>query len=411
MILSRRVWLKLPALGALGWLLPSRAWGTELGDPALRPRSLVVVLQRGAVDGLSMVVPHDDPDYQRLRPRLAVFGQRERPPAQLRLGGGFALHPALGPLHELYQNRQLAFVHAVGSANGTRSHFDAQDDLETGTPGRRSTHDGFLNRLAESLGAAPGQTTARALCAVAVQSRLPRSLRGDEPALAFENLNDLRVRGRQFALAGRTFQEMYASAVDEALRSSASEAFDAVALASRVKERAPAPQNGANYPKSNFGRRMRQIAQLIQSDVGLQIAVTESGGWDTHTDQAKRLENGFTDHAAALRAFLDDLGDRRAEVCLVTATEFGRTVAQNGTGGTDHGHGSVMLVAGGGVAGGKVHGAWEGLAVDRLFEGRDLPVTTEHRDVFAHVLAAHWGITDLGHIFPGFVPNEYARFS
>ncbi|HSC88906.1 MAG TPA: DUF1501 domain-containing protein [Polyangiaceae bacterium] len=412
---DRRAWLRLAGIGALGWLAPSLA----RAETGVRRKPLVVVVQRGALDGLSWVVPHGDDAYYSARPQLAVPAPGRGADACLPLPGGrFGLHPASQPLLALYLEGRLGFVHAVGTPAATRSHFDAQDVLESGTGGASSRDDGFLNRALRSAAlhtAAPQAagtassaatgSSAATLGAVAIQSRLPRILRGDASALAFEKLTDMRVRGPAAKLVGKTFEEMYAGAVDEALRSSASGAFDADALLGRVRTRAPSPRDGVVYPKSTLGRRMRQIAQLLQADVGVELAVTESGGWDTHVDQNGRLQRGLTDQAQALRAFLDDLGPLAQEVCLVTVTEFGRTVAQNGSGGTDHGHGSVMMVAGGGVRGGAVHSRWDGLERDVLFEQRDLPITIDQRDVFAHVLRQHWGLGDTSLVLPGFAAD------
>jgi uncharacterized protein (DUF1501 family) len=196
--------------------------------------------------------------------------------------------------------------------------------------------------------------------------------------------------------------------VDRALRGTASEAFDAVKRLREIKPGSFPPKAGAKYPDSPLGKRMRQIAQVIQADLGVEVVVTDCGGWDTHVNQgaakgqlAKRLE----DLGQSLGAFATDLADRLADVCTVTVTEFGRTAKENGTGGTDHGHGSVMTVLGGKVRGKKVYARWKGLAPDALYEGRDVPVTTDHRDVFGEILRAHLGTKDLAPIFPGFTPG------
>jgi uncharacterized protein (DUF1501 family) len=403
--LSRRVFARALGLSALGAAM-SAGVGFSFAQPAPpgaapgaapgKRKVLVVLFQRGAVDGLSMVPPIADKHYYALRPTIAIPAA-----SAIKLDATFGLHPALAPLEPHFRSGALAVLHAVGSPDGTRSHFDAQDYVETGTPGQKHTEDGFLNRLLLA-NKEPGETPLRAL---AFSPSVPRMLSGRAPVVAMSSLEQLKVQAPG-DISG-DFEQMYASAVDRALRGTAGEAFDAVKRLRDITPSSFPPKADAKYPASPLGKRMRQIAQVIQASLGVEMVVTDCGGWDTHASQgaaqgqlAKRLE----DLGQSLGAFATDLSDRLADVCTVTVTEFGRTAKENGTGGTDHGHGSVMLVLGGKVRGKKVYARWKDLAPEALFEGRDVPVTTDHREVFGEVLRAHLGAKDLGPVFPGFTP-------
>jgi uncharacterized protein (DUF1501 family) len=323
--------------------------------------------------------------------------------ALLDLGVGFALHPAFAPLEPLFRERSLAVVHAVGSPDPTRSHFDAQDYMETGTPGRKGTPSGWLNRVCGSLG-----HDATPFRAVALTSALPRSLYGAEPAVAVARLEDCAVelpgQARASRAAGRGFESLDAEASADLLRATGRETFDAVHRLSEADLARYRPAAGARYPQSPLGEALRQIAQLVKADLGLEVAFCESGGWDTHVAQGT-AQGSFArradDLARAVAAFWTDLGTRRDDVVLMTMTEFGRTVRENGSGGTDHGHGSALFLLGTGVDGGRVHGDFPDLAGDALHEGRDLPVTTDFRAVFAEVAARHLGVAEPAALFPG----------
>jgi uncharacterized protein (DUF1501 family) len=410
-VLNRRALVRALGLSALAAAM-SAGTGFALAQkpppPGRRRRVLVVLFQRGAVDGLSMVPPVADKHYYELRPTIAI-----PPPGAaggaIKLDATFGLHPALASLEPLWASGALALVHAVGSPDPTRSHFDAQDYVESGTPGLKHTEDGFLNRL---LRAAPekSQTSLRAL---AFSPGLPRMLAGPAPAVAVSSLDQFKVlpSGAPSGVAG-DFEQMYASAVDTALRGTADEAFDAVRALRQIQKESFPPAHGASYPSSPLGKRMRQVAQVIQADLGVELVVTDCGGWDTHVNQGAakgQLANRLEDLGEALSAFTTDLADRLGEVCVVTVTEFGRTARENGTSGTDHGHGSVMMVLGGKVRGKKVYGRWTGLAPEVLFEGRDVPVTTDHRDVFGEVLRSYLGSKDLSAVFPGYMPSAQSR--
>jgi uncharacterized protein (DUF1501 family) len=403
---SRRSFLGLSALGvaSLGGV------GLAFGKPAAaagKRKVLCVIFQRGAVDGLSMVVPWADKAYYAARPSIAIGAPGSGKDAAIKLDERFGLHPALDGLMPHWSSGKLAMVHAVGSPLATRSHFDAQDYVESGTPGVKSTEDGFLNRALE----AAGEREQSPVRAIGLSPNLPRILSGGEAAVAFASIQEFRVAGGKGTApaTARSFEEMYASAVDEALRTTAASTFDAVQRISAIKPGSYPEQHGASYPGSPLGRRMRQMSQLIQAEAGVEVLVTDCGGWDTHAAQGNargQLATRLRDLGDSLGAFATDLKDRLDDVCVVTVTEFGRTVKENGTGGTDHGHGSVMMVLGGKTRGRKVHGKWKGLAEGELFEGRDLAVTTDHRAVFGEVLRGHLGVQDLAGVFPGFGAGE-----
>ncbi len=402
---SRRLFLKSSSLALVELGFAPRFLSAALAETEPRRRKVLVTLfQRGAVDGLSMVPPYAEPRYFQLRPTIGLLTPG-RDGGSIRLDDTFALHPALAPLQSRFRDGSLAIVHAAGSPDPTRSHFDAQDALDAGTPGVKSTRDGWLNRALQERGA-----SAEPFRAVALQPNVPCSLAGRAPAVAMASLADFALRPGRMPVAAPGFESMYADAVDGALRSSGTEAFDAMRRLADAQPSRITPRNGAVYPATPLGKRMKEIAQLIRADVGLELAATDCGGWDTHAAQGTEqgpLANGLRNLAEALAAFAQDLGDDLADVCLVTMTEFGRTVRENGTRGTDHGHGSVMLVLGGGVKGGRVLTRWKGLSDAVLFEGRDLPVTTDHREVFAAVLRAHLGLKDVSRVFPGFaMPSE-----
>jgi uncharacterized protein (DUF1501 family) len=409
-MLSRRVFLRHGgmALVSVGFAPSFLARTIEATGPR-RQKILITIFQRGAVDGLSMIVPFGEAGYYSARPSIAI----PRPNGDggaIDLDAFFGLHPRLAPLAPLWQARQLAIVHACGSPDGTRSHFDAQNYLETATPGVKSTRDGWLNRYLH----AREHADATPFRAVALSGQLPRSLQGPEPALA---INELGRFGIQSGAAGdiqTSFESEYAAAADQILNRTGSEAFDAVHLLKSADPSKYRPENGAEYPRSAFGQALRQIAQLVKADVGLEIAFAEAGGWDTHVNQgssAGQLAGRLDDFGRGIAALVRDLGDRMADVVILTMSEFGRAVAENGNRGTDHGHGNAMMIIGGqDVRGGKVYGRWPGLAPEQRYEGRDLAVTTDFRSVFGEVVRAHLGVTDTSAIFPGFTAGKPLGF-
>jgi len=404
---DRRLFLKSSGLSLIaGGLLPNvfvrMAQASPLPGNSSK-RVLVAVFQRGAVDGLNLLVPYGEKVYYDARPSIAV----PRPGSgaansALDLDGFFGLHPSLAPLIPHFRDRSAAFVHAVGSPDATRSHFDAQDFMESGTPGSKSTPDGFLAR---ALGAPKTGSAGSPLRAVAMTPGMPRILSGSS-AIAMTSLAGFGIRaGQASEPLSESFESMYEGAVAGTLQATARESFEAVHLV-RSADPANIPvANGAAYPRGPLGNALRQIAQLIKSDVGLEVAFTDVGGWDTHAAEGGgngQLANRLRDFGQAIAAFAQDLGSRMADVTLVTMSEFGRTVRENGNRGTDHGHANVMMLLGGGVAGGKVYGKWPGLDSSHLYENRDLAVTTDFRDVFAEVVTRHLGVVDAGPIFPGY---------
>ncbi len=418
-MVSRRVFMKNGAfaLVSLGFA-PSFLTRTAYAQGSARAKQLIAIFQRGAVDGLSVVVPFGDGEYYRARPSIAIARPGSSDGAAINLDGFFGFNPRLQPLKALWDNRALAIVHACGSPDATRSHFDAQDYMETATPGVKSTPDGWLNRYLQSsthssspdvearspgLGAAPQSTPFRA---VALTQQLPRMLQGTAPALAMNQIGQFGVRGGQAAgTMGASFEAQYAAAADRVLNGTGREAFDAIKMLKVADPARYQPDNGADYPRSPFGQALKQIGQLTKAGVGLEVAFADVGGWDTHVNQGSsqgQLANRLDDFSRSLAALVTDLGSRMADTVILTMSEFGRAVGENGNRGTDHGHGNAMMVIGGGVRGGKVYGTWPGLAVDRRYDRRDLAVTTDFRDVFGEVVVRHMGVSDARSIFPGY---------
>ena len=407
---SRRLFLKSSALAIFGvgaapkWL--SRAVYAAPG-PARRKKILIAVFQRGAVDGLNMVVPHGEKRYYEMRPTIAIPRPDGTTDSAIDLDGMFGLHPSLAPLKPLYDAQHLAIVDAVGSPDPTRSHFDAQDYMEAGTPGLKSTTDGWLNRALPKENGKPSPVRA-----VSLGTNLPRTLRGRNDAVAVNNLRDFQIRDSSDA---QTFEQMYDHTVDTVLHGTGKETFEAVRIMQAIQKQSYAPANAAQYPNGRFGQSLRQIAQLIKADVGLEVAFADVGGWDTHVNEvgAKAsvgiLANNLAEFGGALAAFYQDLGDRMDDVTLVTMSEFGRTAKENGNRGTDHGHANVMFVMGGDVRGGKVYGDWPGLEQEQLYENRDLALTTDFRDVLGELVARHLGNTNLRSVFPGYAEQKFRR--
>jgi uncharacterized protein (DUF1501 family) len=402
-MISRRVFLKNGgfALVSLGFA-PSFLTRTAFAQgTSARAKRLIAIFQRGAVDGLSVVVPFGEPDYYRARPSIAIPQPGGGATAALDLDGFFGFNPRLAPLEPLWRARQLAIVHACGSPDSTRSHFDAQDYMETATPGVKSTADGWLNRYLQ----ARREQDATPFRAVALAPQLPRMLQGSAPALAVSQIGQFGIRGGQADLMSASFESEYAAAADRVLNGTGKEAFDAIKLLKGADPSRYQPENGADYPRSPFGQALRQIAQLSKANVGLEVAFADIGGWDTHVNQGAaegQLANRLDDFAKGIAALVADLGDRMDDTVVLTMSEFGRAVNENGNRGTDHGHGNAMMVIGGRVRGGQVYGRWPGLAPDRRYEGRDLAVTTDFRDVFGEIVVRHLGVADPRPIFPGY---------
>ncbi|MBS1809365.1 MAG: DUF1501 domain-containing protein [Acidobacteria bacterium] len=373
-----------------------------------RRKTLIVIFQRGAMDSLNAVIPYGESAYYDLRPSLAVprpkNDKQPNNPSAIDLDGFFALSPALSAFKPIYDAGQLAIVHAVGSPDTTRSHFDAQDYMEAGTPGVKSTSDGWLNRYLQSR----PDKTASPFRAVAMGPNLPRTLQGKAASIAMNNINDFGIRGgggQSAAALQGGFEAMYEQSVNEALRGTGHETFEAVKMLKRVNPTQYKPAADANYPRGRFGDSLKQIAQLIKSDIGLEVAFTDIGGWDTHANEGAgqgQLANRLLEFSNGIAALYADLKDRAGDVVILTMTEFGRTAKENGNRGTDHGHASCMFVLGGNVNGGKVLGKWPGLQNSQLYEGRDLALTTDFRDVFSEIAMRHLGATNLNAVFPAY---------
>jgi uncharacterized protein (DUF1501 family) len=412
MQMNRRFFLRNGALAIAGTTaIPSFLVRSVMAQTLTAPyRRLVVIFQRGAADGLNIVVPYREKNYYSMRPSIAIPQNQV-----LDLDGFFGLHPSLASFKPLYDQGHLAVVHAVGSPDMSRSHFDAQDYMESGTPGLKSTQDGWLNRALQA-------EDARCRCthtpfrAVALGADVPRTLAGSVPAIALSNLNSFAVGGRGPAPspAASAFEAMYGDSGDRIFHPAGEETFEAVKMLRTANPGQYTPAAGADYPNSEFGNNMKQIAQLLKANLGVEAAFTDVSGWDTHQNQGSvngQLANRLKDFSDSIGAFWRDLGDGAANVTLVTMSEFGRTAHENGTGGTDHGHANAMFVLGGEVKGGKVYGKWPGLDNDQLNEGRDLALTTDYRDVLGEVVTRTLGTSNLEQVFPGarIAPNNFLR--
>ena len=394
---SRRLFLKSAGLGLLALGLPPsflvRAAGVERGN---RGRILVVVFQRGGMDGLNAVIPFKDRSYYSLRPTIAISEPASGEERAIDLDGFYGLHPALAAMKLLFDKGHLAVVHAAGSPDNTRSHFDAQDYMELGTPGVKGTADGWLNRFLSE-----NRNNENPFQAIALTQRLPRILAGRAPALTMTSVEEFRLRNTLMAPA---IEKLYLDVKDPLLRRAGADMFEAMRILRSVDATLP-PAATDSYPNGRFGASLRQVSRLIKANVGLEIAFTEIEGWDTHVNEggAKgQMANHLKELADGLVAFYQDLGDRMEDVILATLSEFGRTARENGNRGTDHGHANVMFVLGGRVKGGKVYGRWPGLEPEVLYGGQDLALTTDFRAVCGEVLSRHMGQKDLAKVFPGY---------
>lgn len=400
--ISRRAFMKNGALALVGTsIIPAfliKSVMAEAITATASGKKLVVLFQRGAADGLNIVVPYQEKNYYAMRPTIAIQ-QKD----VLDLNGFFGLHPSMASFKPLYEQGHLAIIHAAGSPDSTRSHFDAQDYMESGTPGVKSTQDGWLNR---ALAVGPVEGKSSAFRAVALGTQVPRTLQGKLPAIAVNNLDDFSVGGKgpQTSPISNAFQAMYDQSTDAVLHGTGQETFEAVKM---LKASDPAhykPAAGVVYPQGPFGNSLKQIAQLMKANLGVEAAFSDIGGWDTHQNQGNttgQLANRLKEFSDSIAAFWMDMGVDVENITLVTMSEFGRTARQNGTGGTDHGHANVMFVLGGEVKGGKVYGRWPGLSNDQLNEGRDLAVTTDFRNVLGEAAYKTLGSKNLDTVFPG----------
>ena len=417
--MDRRVFMKsgamaLVTMGLSPSFLRRTAYGAELLRGAsiggnTRGRTLICLFQRGAADALNVVVPHGEAAYYRLRPSIAI----PRPTSAggvagaVDLDGFFGLHPALAPMKPLWDRGLLAPIHAVGSPSSTRSHFDAQDYMETGTPDLKSTRDGWLNRCLAVRGTCEAgcahDAASAPFRAVSMTEQTPRILEGPQATIAMSSLDEFSVRASGPAVD--RLEALYRTGSADVVHAAGGEMFEAVKILRAANPRQYAPRDGAEYPASQFGQRLKQIAQLIKADVGLEVAFADVGGWDTHVNQGGatgQVALRLGDFARSIAALVTDLGDRMGDVTILTMSEFGRTARQNGSGGTDHGHAGALFVIGGDVKGGKVYGKWPGLEPEQLNEGRDLALTTDFRAVFSEVAAKQLGAKRLDVLFPGY---------
>lgn len=431
---SRRIFLKSSALAGVVFGAAPRSLMRSVfaagGKNGLK--TFVVVFQRGACDGLNTVIPYGDSGYRKARPSIGIPPPKAGDAATaIDLDGHFGLHPALSDLAPLYKSGRLGIVHSVGSPDTSRSHFDCQDFMESGTPGVKSTSDGWMNRFA---GVLP-QTDSK-FRSVALTQTLPRVLRGASPSVALARIDDFHVRediamsegsgmarpGRWSAMEGRAggdrtakkpgddssaaaFEKLYADAAKDMLGNAGRETFEAIEALKVADPAKYSPRAGVSYPRGRLGDSLKQMAQLLKADLGVELAFVDIGGWDHHTAEGAstgQLANLLRQLGGSLSAFNNDLGDRMSDVVVLTMTEFGRTVRENGNRGTDHGHGSVSFVMGGPVKGGRVHGRFPKLSEENLYEGRDLPVTTDFRDLTSEVLVRHMGVSDLKRVFPDY---------
>lgn len=422
MIPSRRVFLKhgaiaMAAIGASArWnpgVLGRMSLAADSASSAQGKKVLICLFQRGAADGLNMVVPHGDPFYYKHRQEIAIArpARGKADGSALDLDGFFGLHPSLDALLPLYKSGHMAAIHACGSPSSSRSHFDMQDFMEAAAPDNKSVTSGWVNRAIRTR----PEPHASPFRAVSMTSVLPRTLQGEADALAIRDLATFGVN----STAGTTnmaagFEGMYDNAVDGVLHGAARESFDAISMLKKADVAQYRPARGVKYPPNSFGRAMMQVAQLIKANVGLEVAFVEMDGWDTHAGQggaAGHLADRLLDFSRGIAALFTDLGDRMNDVLMLTMSEFGRAARQNGNRGTDHGHATCFLALGGSIRGGRILGEWPGLAPEKLFEERDLAVTTDFRDVFAEVCAKHFGIPAdrLTDVFPNYA-TDTARF-
>jgi uncharacterized protein (DUF1501 family) len=422
-MLSRRGFLKAGGLtlfgvglmGGIPAFIAEAAAQEKIRVPYKKGKTLVCIFQRGAMDGLMAVTPFTDQYLKEARPGLfmdAAKGGNDN--ALIDLDGRFGLHPSMKAFEPMFREKRLGIVHGIGSPNNTRSHFDAQDYMESGTPFNKGTASGWLNRAVGLL----GHDALTPFTAVSLTSALPRSFYGDNPAVAISNLQDfaLQMRGNPMGtnLAAKSFEELYDQTTPGLLKDTGKESFDALKILQKANVKNYTPANGAVYPNSALGGSLKQIAQLIKMNVGLEVAFAESNGWDTHFNQG--TDNGIfarnvADLSNSMMAFWTDIGSTcQDDVTVMTMTEFGRTVHQNGTGGTDHGRASCNFILGNSVNGGLVHGNMQPLAVENLEDGRDLAVTTDFRNVFSEVADKHLKINNDKVLFPDFKAKPIGVF-
>ena len=413
---SRKAFLKQAGLalfsigvGGVPTFLAKAASSDKLLRPYKKNKILVFIFQRGAMDGLMAVTPFTDRFLKIARPALFMDAAKSADVKSLiDIDGRFGLHPSMAAFENLFKEKQLAIVHGMGSPNNTRSHFDAQDYMESGTPFNKGTASGWLNRAVGLLG-----HDATAFRAVSMTSAMPRSFYGDNETIAISHLKDFAIQLKGNAaganFAAKSFEDLYDQTSSTLLNKTGKESFDAVKMLQQAEIKNYQPANGASYPGSPLGNSLKQIAQLIKMDVGMEVAFAESGGWDTHFNQGTTngvFARNVADLSNNIAAFWKDMEPMQDDITLMTSTEFGRTVKQNGTGGTDHGRASCAFILGNDVNGGKVHGNIQPLSVENLADGRDLAVTTDFRSIFSEVASKHLGINGGEVLFPGWEKSQ-----
>jgi uncharacterized protein (DUF1501 family) len=411
--LSRRGFLsRIGALGVVGVsksLFP--AWMPRLAFNAQQQGQpngdvLVAIFLRGGIDGLSAVVPYGEgANYYDQRPTTAVPEPGSGDNAAVDLDGFFGFHPSLAALKDIYDAGALGVVHATGSTDPSRSHFDAMQFMELGTPGTKTTPTGWIGRHLQAT-AARSDSPFRA---VGMGAMMPSSLRGGTTPLSLRSIGDFHLKGRESELqaAQKALAALYGiESPSDALGSQASAVFQTVDLLKAINAAGYTPEHGALYPQDDegFGLGLQQVAQLVKADIGLEVATLDVGGWDTHENQGTN-DGFFAAHlrviGEALAAFYADMGEWMRNITVVTMSEFGRRVAENGSSGTDHGHGNFMFVMGGGVRGGQVYADWPTLAPGALNDG-DLHITTDYRNVLAEVLIHRLDNPAVAEVFPNF---------
>lgn len=388
---------------------------TAFGSPADEPNHdiLLTVFLRGGMDGLSVVAPIGGADrgyYEANRENLAVPAGGDS--GLLQLDNRFGLHPAAAPLLDLYQANKLAVIHAAGLTSDTRSHFDAMQYMELGTPGSKSTTSGWLTRHLATLSSMPDDVIIPVMASGNLQ---PDSLRGNRETIGMTSPDDFTFSGhwRYRDLQRQALRDLYTG--DSWLHAAGEQTLNAVDVVEYANPGDYTPENGAEYPSDSFGRGLQTVAQVIKMQLGLRAATIDLGGWDTHEYQGDQGSGYFADRlgvlSRGLHALMLDLSnsagtDHSRRLTVVVMSEFGRSFRENASRGTDHGHGNVMFVLGGTVNGGQVHGLWPGLAPERLYDRRDLEITTDYRRVLSEVMIRRFGNPNLGVVFPGYADYQ-----
>ncbi|MEN0055945.1 MAG: DUF1501 domain-containing protein [Mucilaginibacter sp.] len=411
-MVSRRGFLKSGGLALLGvglmggipGFLAEAAAAEQIISPYKKRKTLICIFQRGAMDGLMAVTPFTDEYLKAARPTLFMSAAKAGTTSPLiDLDGRFGLHPSMQAFEPMFREKRLGIVHGIGSPNNTRSHFDAQDYMESGTPFNKGTSSGWLNRAVGLL----GHDALTPFTAVSMTSAMPRSFYGDNPSVSISNLQDfaIQMRGNPIGanMAAKSFEDLYDQTSSRLLKDTGKESFEAMKMLQKTNIKNYTPSNNAVYPNSALGNSLKQIAQLVKMDVGLEVAFAESNGWDTHFNQGTGngvFARNVADLSNSIMALWTDLGAYQDDVTVMTMTEFGRTVHQNGTGGTDHGRASCNFILGNNINGGLVYGNMKPLAPENLEDGRDLAVSTDFRSVFSEVADKHLNINNDHILFP-----------